>query len=209
MLNLFSASQAWVQAALGGAGTPLVIALALALTTLLLEDQAIPAGVALAAQGVISWELSIAAVAGSIALGDLGLHALGRGATRLPWLRRRFGGQRSDWARGKIATQLGSAVLLARVIPGPRLATYTACSFVGVPMLPFTAWVVLAVSLWTAGLYGPSAAIGHALAHAPGLPLPVAVALPVVALAFPLLRRLRLGRPRAVPAAPSAQPRSP
>lgn len=211
MLNLFSASQAWFQAALGGAGTPLVIALALALTTLLLEDLAIAAGVALAAQGAISWELSIAAVAGGIALGDLGLYALGRGATRLPWLRRRFGGQRSDWARGKIATQLGSAVLLARVIPGLRLATYTACGFVGVPMLPFTAWVVLAVSLWTAGLYGLSAAIGHALAHALGLPLPVAVALPVVALAlaFPLLRRLRLGRARAVPAAPSAQPRSP
>ncbi|EHR72219.1 putative membrane-associated protein [Burkholderiales bacterium JOSHI_001] len=193
MLSADWAPLAWTQAALAGMATPAVIALVLALTTLLLEDLAIAAGVALATQGAISWELSIGAVGGGIALGDLGLYGLGLGARRLPWLRRRFVGDKSAWARRQLEQRLGSAVLLARVIPGLRLATYTASGFVRVPLLPFTAWVLVAVSLWTAGLYALSAALGQALARQTGLPAPVAVALPilVLALAIPLLRSLR------------------
>ena len=193
---MLSDSNAWLaafEAALAGMASPAVIAVALALTTLLLEDLAIAAGVALATQGAISWELSIAAVGGGIALGDLGLYALGLGARRVAWLRRRYVGEKSEWARRKIESRLASAVLLARVIPGLRLATYTACGFVRVPLLPFTAWVVLAVLLWTLGLYALSAAIGQALAQHLGLPAPVAVALPILlfALAIPLVRHVR------------------
>lgn len=184
---------AWFQAALAGMAAPAVIALALALTTLLLEDLAIAAGVALATQGVISWELSLAAVGGGIALGDLGLYAMGLGATRVPWLRKRYVGDKATWAREQIMRRLPSAVLLARVVPGLRLATYTACGFVGVPIIPFTAWVILAVTLWTVGLYGLSAAIGQALAQHLGLPPPLAVAIPILVLAaaVPLVRHLR------------------
>jgi membrane protein DedA with SNARE-associated domain len=183
----------WFQAVLAGMATPPVIAIVLALTTLLLEDLAIAAGVALATQGVISWELSLAAVGGGIALGDLGLYAMGHYATRVPWLRRRYVGDKSLWARDQLVRRLPSAVLLARVIPGLRLATYTACGFVRVPLVPFTIWVVVAVVLWTVGLYGLSAAIGLELAERFGLPPAVAVALPIVvlALAVPLWRGVR------------------
>ena len=58
----------WTQAVLSGMGSPGVIALVLALTTLLLEDLAIAAGVALATQGAISWGLSLGAVGGGIAI---------------------------------------------------------------------------------------------------------------------------------------------
>jgi membrane protein DedA with SNARE-associated domain len=189
-----SALLAWFQAALAGMAVPAVIALVLALTTLLLEDLAIAAGVALATQGVISWELSLAAVGGGIALGDLGLYAMGLGATRVPWLRKRYVGDKSTWAREQIMRRLPSAVMLARVVPGLRLATYTACGFVRVPILPFTAWVMLAVTLWTVGLYGLSAAIGQALAKYLGLPPPLAVAVPILVLAaaVPLVRHLRI-----------------
>jgi len=188
-----SALLAWFQAALAGMATPAVIALVLALTTLLLEDLAIAAGVALATQGLISWELSLAAVGGGIAMGDLGLYAMGLGATRMPWLRRRYVGDKSTWAREQIMRRLPSAVMLARVVPGLRLATYTACGFVRVPILPFTAWVLLAVTLWTVGLYGLSAAIGQALAKHLGLPPALAVAIPILVLAaaVPLVRHLR------------------
>jgi membrane protein DedA with SNARE-associated domain len=188
-----SALLAWFQAALAGMAAPAVIALVLALTTLLLEDLAIAAGVALATQGVISWELSLAAVGGGIALGDLGLYAMGLGATRVPWLRKRYVGDKSTWAREQIVRRLPSAVLLARVVPGLRLATYTACGFVRVPIVPFTVWVMLAVTLWTVGLYGLSAAIGQALAKHLGLPPALAVALPILVLAaaVPLVRHLR------------------
>ena len=184
---------AWFQSALAGMAAPAVIAAVLALTTLLLEDLAIAAGVALSTQGVISWELSLAAVGGGIALGDLGLYAMGLGATRVPWLRRRYVGDKSLWAREQIVRRLPSAVLLARVVPGLRLATYTACGFVRVPIVPFTAWLILAVTLWTVGLYGLSAAIGQALAKHLGLPPPLAVALPILLLAaaVPLARHVR------------------
>lgn len=189
------------EAALAGMASPLVIALALALTTLLLEDVAIAAGVALATQGLIGWPLSLLAVGGGIALGDLGLYALGLGARRVPWLQRRYVGEKSLRLRGRIEGQLPSAVLLARVIPGLRLATYTACGFARVRFVPFTAWVLLAVTLWTLGLYGVSVAIGHQLAQHLGLPPALAVALPIVALAVavPLLRRILPTRPATSP----------
>lgn len=181
------------EAALAGMATPAAIAVALALTTLLLEDLAIAAGVALAAQGLISWGLSITAVGAGIALGDLGLYALGVAAARWPVLQRRFAGPRTRWVHDQLVHRLGTAVLLARVIPGLRLATYTASGFLRVPLPAFAAWVVLAVAAWTLGLYALSAALGHALAQALGLPLPVAVALPIVAiaLALPLWQRSR------------------
>ena len=187
---------AWFQAVLAGMAAPWVIASVLALTTLLLEDLAIAAGVALATQGSIGWALSMGAVGGGIAAGDLGLYALGLGATRVAWLRRRYVGERSAWVQQQITQRLPSAVLLARVIPGLRLVTYTACGFVRVPFAPFTAWVLLAVTLWTAGLYALSVAIGQALAQQLGLPPALAVALPILtlALALPLWRRLRQRR---------------
>jgi membrane protein DedA with SNARE-associated domain len=191
---------AWFQAVLAGMASPGVIALVLALTTLLLEDLAIAAGVALATQGLISWGLSLAAVGGGIAVGDLGLYALGIAATRVPWLRRRYVGERSVWAREQIGRRLPSAVLLARVIPGLRLATYTTCGFVRVPLLPFCAWVLVAVALWTLGLYAVSAAIGATLATHLGLPPALAVALPIIVLAaaVPLVRYFR-SRPNRSP----------
>ena len=183
MLNDWQALAAWFHGALAGMADPAVISLVLALTTLLLEDVAIAAGVALATQGALSWGLSLAAVGGGIALGDLGLYALGLGATRVPWLRRRYIGEPSAWAQAQIVRRLASAVLVARVVPGLRLVTYTACGFVRVPFWPFTAWVVVAVALWTTGLYALSVAIGNALAQHLGLPPAVAVALPILLLA--------------------------
>ena len=193
MLSGWHALLVWFQSVLSGMASPGVIAAVLALTTLLLEDLAIAAGVALATQGVISWGLSLAAVGGGIALGDIGLYGLGMAATRVPWLHRRYVGERSSWAREQIVRRLPSAVLLARVIPGLRLATYTACGFVRVPLPPFCAWVAVAVALWTLGLYALSAAIGQALADRLGLPPAVAVALPILVLAaaVPLVRRAR------------------
>jgi membrane protein DedA with SNARE-associated domain len=193
MLTSWPALLTWVQGVLAGMGSPAVIAAVLVLTTLLVEDVAIAAGVALATQGTIGWGLSLAAVGGGIAVGDIGLYGLGLAATRVAWLRRRYVGDKSDWARGQIAPRLASAVLLARVIPGLRLATYTACGFVRVPFWPFTAWVLVAVAAWTLGLYAVSAAIGQALASRFGLPPAVAVALPIVllALAVPLVRMAR------------------
>ena len=193
MLSGLPPALAFFEAALAGMAAPWIVCTALVLTTLLVEDLAIAAGVAVAAQGSLSWAASFAAVAGGIAAGDIGLYALGMATTRMPWLQRRYGPARNAWAREQLVARLPSAVLLARVVPGLRLLTYTACGFLRVPLLPFGAWVGVAVLLWTAGLFWISAAIGDALARRWGIPVPLAVALPIVALAaaFPLLRAAR------------------
>jgi membrane protein DedA with SNARE-associated domain len=180
-----------VRVALAGDAAPVVIVIALALTTLLLEDVAIAAGVALATHGSISWGASALAVGGGIALGDVGLYGLGLAATRVGWLRARYvDTARAHWVRTRLARRLPSAVLLARVIPGLRLLTYVACGFVRVPFAPFAVWVGVGVTLWTAGLYAVSVALGDVLAQRFGVPAPVAVALPVLllAIAVPLWR---------------------
>ena len=195
--------------ALAGMADPWVIVVVLVLTTFLLEDVAIAAGVALAVQGTISWSLSLAAVAGGIAAGDVGLYALGVAATRIPWLRQRYVGEKADWGRAQLQRRLSSAILLARVIPGLRLVTYTVAGFVRVPFVLFCGWVLVAVALWTGSLYVFSVAIGHALALALGIPLVLAAALPILllALAIPAWRTLqKFGKRRLKPTAkpPSA-----
>jgi membrane protein DedA with SNARE-associated domain len=183
---------AW-RAALHGMADPAVVALALALTPLLVEDLAIAAGAALATQGTVSWELAFVAVAGGIALGDVGLYALGAGARRVRWLERRFIGPPALALRARLSRQLPSAVLLARVIPGLRLLTYTASGFLRIHLPAFTAWVVVAVSAWTLALFALASALGRWLATTLSVPAPLAVAGPIVVLALllPLWRRRR------------------
>ncbi len=183
---------AW-KAALAGMADPWVVALALALTTLLVEDLAIAAGAALATQGTLPWGWAFVAVAGGIAAGDLGLYAAGAAARRVALLERRLIGPRSGQLSDRLTRHLPSAVLLARVIPGLRLLTYTACGFLRVNLVAFGALVVLAVGAWTAGLFALSAAVGAWISAALGVSPPLAVALPVVAfaLAVPLLQRAR------------------
>ncbi len=191
MLTDWGGWVAMFEAALRGAAQPWVICIALVLTTFLLEDLAIAAGAALAVQGSLSWELAIAAVGGGIALGDLGLYGLGLAANKVAYLRRRFVLGRKNWVARQLERRFASAILLARVIPGLRLLTYTACGFFRLPFGPFVAWVLLAVSLWTVGLMWLGAALGLALSDALGIPAPLAVGLLIVllALGLSLLRR--------------------
>jgi membrane protein DedA with SNARE-associated domain len=170
----------WWQPALQGMAAPWVIMTVLALTTLLLEDVALAAGAALATQGLISWPLAFLAVAGGIALGDLGLYAMGWGARKVKALEARFIGPRSLALRGRLSSELGAAVLLARVVPGLRLLTYTAAGFLDISRSRFTVWVLLAVSLWTVGVFAVSVAIGSWLASVSGLSPAVAVAIPII-----------------------------
>ncbi len=188
--------QYWLElfdTALRGAAQPWAIGVVLALTTLLLEDLAIAAGAALAAQGIISWEWAMLSVGFGIAAGDLGLYGLGLAANRVPYLRRRLIERDGRVSRAGLHLQrrLAGAILLARVIPGLRLITYTACGFFRLPWWPFCAWVALAVAVWTVGLMAFGAWLGGPLGAALGLPAPVAVAIPILilALGLSLIRR--------------------
>jgi membrane protein DedA with SNARE-associated domain len=171
--------------------------LGLVLTSFLVEDAAIAAGAALAADGMMSWETAFLWVAFGIALGDLLLFGLGYGARSIPWLRKRFIDNRAgDGVRERLQSSLVTAVFIARAVPGLRLVTYTTCGFLNVSFPRFAALVVLACALWTAGLFWLSSTIGHSIAGALGIPpafavagVVIAVALAVPAVQFILSRR--------------------
>ena len=179
--------------ALNGMGEPWFIVTALILTTFLLEDVAIAAGVSLASHGNVSWTLAFTAVAAGIALGDILLYWLGAGARRIKWLEKRYITADTRKITESLHSHLISATLLARVIPGLRLFTYTACGFIRVSLAQFTFWVVIAVLTWTASLFWISATTGHALAAWLGVPESVAVTLPIIAiaLAFPAYKHFK------------------
>lgn len=147
---------------------PWLLLPSLVLITFLLEDAAIAAGVALALNGTLSWEAAFAAVAGGIALGDLGLYGMGRLAVRIPALRRRVDDPPVQRARSALDGRLTAAVLIARVVPGLRFATYTAAGLLGISFPRFAVLVCTAVTIWTAGLFWLAASLGRTLGDALG-----------------------------------------
>jgi membrane protein DedA with SNARE-associated domain len=187
MLTMSADWLAGLSSVLAFSTEPWLLLPALVLITFLLEDAAIAAGVALALNGVIGWEAAFAAVAGGIALGDLGLYGLGRLAIRVPALRRRLDDASFQRARTALEGRLVAAVVVARVVPGLRLATYTAAGLLGVSFSRFTALVCVAVTVWTAGLFWLATALGRslsdALGRALGLDPATAVILAVLSLA--------------------------
>ena len=130
------------------------------------------------------------------ALGDVLLYWLGAGARRIKWLEKRYITAETHKVTESLHNHLISATLLARVIPGLRLFTYTACGFTKVSLVRFTVWVVIAVLAWTASLFWLSATMGHALAALLGVPESVAVTLPIIAiaLAFPAYKYFKQHR---------------
>ncbi len=149
---------------------PWALALALAALTLLVEDGAIAAGVALAGAGSIDFTLALTAVALGIAGGDLLLYGGGRWAERIAWVRRRLpGAERLARARAALERHMAAAVVVARIVPGLRLVTYTAAGALGVPFRRFALLVGVAVAVWTALLFHLADAAGTGLAMAFGL----------------------------------------
>ena len=196
-MEMWQHTHQWLTMALNGMASPWGIGIALVLTSFLLEDVSIAAGAALATQGTVSWQWAFAWVFAGIALGDIGLYAAGFGARSLPWLRRKYiDVERHGRVKARLEKHLSSAILLARVVPGLRLVTYTLCGFARVPLVPFCLWVCTAVALWTLGLFCLGAVAGSALANTFHLPQPVAVALPIiaVAIAVPLLKHFKQRR---------------
>jgi membrane protein DedA with SNARE-associated domain len=188
---MWDAVYAWFQAALTGMASPSVIFFALFVTTFLLEDVAIAAGVALAVDGGLGWGLTFLAVAGGIAFGDLGLYGLGKLSHKVAWIKNRYVSGRQFNARELITSKLGSTIMLARAIPGLRLFTYVACGYLHVPLSPFAIWVALSVSVWTLALFAISAFFGHQITEITGIPAswtaPTVVV--VIALLIPVFKK--------------------
>lgn len=184
---------ALVAMASDGMVAPWAIALTLAALTLLLEDAAIAAGILLTGEGVIGLPLALAAVAGGIAGGDLLLYALGAAARRLPLVHRHLAANRyATQARRLLDANLVAAVLIARVVPGLRLAIYTVSGLFRVHFATFAALVAIAVAVWTGLLFWLGSTAGSLLMRHWGVPTwAAAVALSLLLTLLPIvLRRL-------------------
>lgn len=174
------------------------LVVALILISFVFEDVAIGAGAALIASGMLSPLAAFLALALGISIGDLGLYGLGAGARQFSWLKRFAMHKRAHWLRGHMERRLVSAIMLARVVPGLRFATYSGAGFVGAPFSRFASVVVFLVLLWTAALlFAGSAALSWAKRTFGLEPFEMLAALIGVMLLLPLIVTRLRGRPAA------------
>ena len=128
---------------------PLAIAAAIVLATFVLEDVATVAAALLAADGMITPHLALAALFAGIFAGDLMLYGAGAAARTREWLRRWIGEKRMMKGRQWLKRRYVTALIGARFMPGLRLPTYTSSGFLGLPFWPFVGVAAGAGFIWT------------------------------------------------------------
>lgn len=175
--------------ALGSA--PAMIALAVFLATFILEDAATAGAALLAAEGVLSPSLALAALFAGIFLGDLVLFAIGHAARSSPWAHRLIGTERLDRGHQWLKQRYVVSLIAARFIPGMRLPTFAASGFLRMSFRTFFIVTLLAAFVWTTLVFTLIFMFGIAAANALGPWRWIAAALLLVAiLTGPLLVRL-------------------
>lgn len=135
------------------ASDPLVIAVALAVFTFVLEDAATTIGALLAAMHLVPVPFALAGLYIGIVLGDFALYGLGWLAARNEWARRYVREERIGRAQEWLDRRLLSTLIGVRFAPGVRLPTYTGAGFLGVSFAKFAGVVLIAAGVWTAGLF--------------------------------------------------------
>jgi pimeloyl-ACP methyl ester carboxylesterase/membrane protein DedA with SNARE-associated domain len=138
-----------------------VLALLLAVATLVSEDLACLGAGMLVAQGRLTFGVAVASVGTGIVVGDVMLFLAGRaiGRSRLASaLRRRVlppdvEARTAAW----LATRGAFAVFASRFLPGTRLPTYVAAGWLGMRFGPFLWWFLLAAAIWTPLVVGVGA----------------------------------------------------
>jgi membrane protein DedA with SNARE-associated domain len=160
---------------------PVAIAVAIVLTTFIVEDAATVGAALLAASGVVEPEFAVTALFIGIFAGDLGLYGLGAAARTQEWARRRVGDARMERGRAWLNGRLIAALVTARFVPGLRLPAYSASGFLGIPFKSFLAITAVASLVWTAAAFTLVYIFGAAALRAIG-PWTWAVGLALIAL---------------------------
>lgn len=175
------------------AESPLLVVLAVAAATLVLEDVATAGSALLAAEGIIPVPAAILGLFIGITVGDLGLFAIGRLARHWAWLQNRIGEERLEKGRAWLAQRLLPAIFVARATPGLRVPTYISCGYFGIRLRAFAMIAVVAVGIWSVAAFSLVYVYGHAaqawLGPASWI---AAVFLIAVVIAWPFLLRRRL-----------------
>ncbi len=136
---------------------------AIIIGTFILEDAATVAAAMQVEDNALPLWLALISLYAGIVLGDLGLYALGRLSTRVPWIARQLPPNRQETIRAWIDGRIFKVVLGSRFLPGLRLPTYTTCGFVGANLRQFTLAAVVATGAWTTLLFSASLRVGNFL----------------------------------------------
>jgi len=174
------------------AANPVLVVIAVALATFVLEDAATVGSALLAAEGVLPIPAAVLGLFIGITLGDLGLFGIGMLARRWRWLRERIGEKRLERGKAWLGERFIPAILLARVTPGLRTACYSASGYLGLSFVTFAVVAVLAVAVWSVAAFTLVYLYGQA-AHAwlGKFSWVAGVILFVLVIAWPHLLRLR------------------
>ena len=181
-----------LQTLLGPATSPGVEFLAIVVGTFILEDATTILCAMATADGRLPVALALGGLYAGIALGDIGLFALGRLAGQHPWARRFVAMERVQAVRAWMDHRLITAVISTRFMPGARLPTYTACGFLGLSFSRFAFAVVCGTLAWTTLLFVAALLAGGLIMRYLGTwrwPAGLALALLVLVVGHLLARR--------------------
>lgn len=134
----------------------------LLLGTFISEDAATVTAGLLVQRGEVAAWVAILAVGTGIFAGDMTWWAVGRLAgarfASHPWLSRRAAPASVVALRGRLERRPALALLLARGLPGTRVAVYLAAGLSGAPVWPTIGWTIVAILCWTPAtiLFGAS-----------------------------------------------------
>lgn len=142
------------------AASPPLQAGAIVVGTFILEDATTVLTAFRVADRALSASLALLALYSGIALGDLGLYAIGRGAGQFTVLGRYIDRDKVESYRAWLRRHLIRTVLLTRFVPGARLPTYTACGFLRVDFARFSVGVIIATLIWTTLLFSAALVFG-------------------------------------------------
>lgn len=127
---------------------PLMLAVALAMSTFLTEDGTLIAGSLLVGSGMTPAPLAITAIAFGITLGDIGLYGLGALARKNRFLRSRLPLKRAASLKRWLDGKRTPVLFFSRFLPGTRLPTYLAFGFLRLPLLHFSLVMAVASAVW-------------------------------------------------------------
>lgn len=167
----------WAAEVAAGLDNPILQGVVAAVGTFVLEDATTIGCGLLVAADRMDPRVAYIGVASGIAIGDLGLYAIGKlcGGRLLKW--GWLSADKMDRAHGWFERNVVSAVVFSRFVPGMRTPTYLAAGVFGAHVWKFLATAIVASLVWTALLMGIVAAIGEAVLPALGaMKWPVAVA---------------------------------
>lgn len=130
--------------------SPLVMAVALALLSLVFEDVALLIGVAILHHEAGHLLPVVLGLYFGITGGDMLLYTAGRWLQHLPFIARRLTRPATQSRVARMRTQLLPMLVICRVIPASRLPTFLAAGLVRVPFARYAAISLLTVGVWVA-----------------------------------------------------------